>query len=164
MAKIFELKFTMKYAGKKLGLGTEHLYVKRYERLNMGDVHASAEFISDVIAFSETIQDFEAKYKEKAFTAWLDVDPCLTQLFLYTLNAYLEEDNFDNYNYDFRQWSLESLKEIQELIDDGKYTVCNYCKSIIPTSETVTINGGRWEGRVVCLDCVEKINLNHYNK
>lgn len=162
MKQIHELKFTMKYAGKKLDLGTEHLYAKRYEGLNMGDVHASAEFISDVIAFSQTIQDFKARYKEKAFTTWLDVDPCFTQLFLYMLNAYLEEDNLDNYDYDFRQWCLESLEEIQELIDGGEYTVCNYCKSIIPASETVTINGGRWEGRVVCLDCVEKIN--HYNK
>lgn len=153
MKEMHELKFTMKYAGKKLDLGTEHLYPKVYEGRNMGDICLSAQYASDVIAFSETVQDFERRYPETAFTKNLDVDPHLTQLFLYMLNAYTEKDNLDEYAYDFREWCMNSLEEIQDLIDDGEYEICNYCRSIVPKEGTVTINGGFWEGRTVCFKC-----------
>lgn len=157
MKKIHELKFTMKYAGKELRLGAEHLYPKAYSEYDMADVHASADFAHNAIAFSENIQDFEQRHLNKAFTKQLDVDPNLTQLFLYMLNAYLEESNLDAYGYDFREWVKESLEEIQDLIDEGEYVVCYYCKSIVPKEETVTVNGGFWKGSVVCPDCLRKI-------
>ena len=160
MKQIHELKFTMKYTGKELDLGTEHLYPKVYDGYNMGDIRLSAEFVADVIGFSETIQDFEARYKENAFTKRLDAEPHLTQLFLYMLNAYTEKDNLDGYCYDFREWVIESLEEIQELIDDGEYEVCDYCQSIVPKEETVTINGDFYEGRTVCFECSVLINRN----
>ena len=160
MKQIHELKFPMKYAGKKLDLGTEHLYPKAYDGYNMGDIGLSAEFITGVIEFSEAIQDFEARYKESAFTKRLDTEPHLTQLFLYMLNAYMEKDNLDGYYYDFREWVMNSLEEIQELIDDGEYEVCDYCRSIVPKEETVTINGGFYEGCTVCFGCSVLINGN----
>ena len=52
MKQIRELKFTMKYAGKKLDLSKEHLYPKAYEGRNMGDICLSAQYASDVFAFS----------------------------------------------------------------------------------------------------------------
>lgn len=157
MNRIHELKFTMKYAGKKLDLGTEHLYPKAYSEYNMADVHASADFAHNAIAFSEDIQDFEQRHPNKAFTRQLDVDPNLTQLFLYMLNAYLEESNLDAYDYDFREWVKESLEEIQDLIDEDEYVVCYYCKSIVPKRMSVTVNDGFWKGSIVCPDCLKKI-------
>lgn len=154
---LHELKFTMKYAGKTLDLSTEHLYQKTYSKYNMADVHASAEFAHNAIAFSENIQDFEQRHLDKAFTKQLDVDPNLTQLFLYMLNAYSEESNLDAYGYDFREWVKESLEEIQDLIDEGEYVICYYCKSIVPKRMTVTVNDGFWKGSVVCPDCLTKI-------
>lgn len=158
MKQIHELKFTMKYAGKKLDLGTEHLYPKVYDSYNMGDIRASAEFIGETIGFSETIQDFEARYKENAFTKRLDTEPHLTQLFLYMFNAYTEKDNLDGYCYGFREWVMYSLEEIQELINDGEYEVCDYCRSIVPKEKTATINGGFYEGRTICFECFIRIN------
>lgn len=157
MKQIHELKFTMKYAGKKLDLSTEHLYPKVYSKYNMADVRASAEFAYDAIAFSESIQDFEQRYRYKAFTKQLDVEPNLTQLFLYMLNAYSEESNLDAYSYDFREWVEDSLEEIQDLIDEGEYVVCYYCKSIVPKRMTATVNDGFWKGSIVCPDCLKKI-------
>ena len=86
------------------------------------------------------------------------MDPNLTQLFLYMLNAYTEKDNLDGYAYDFREWCMNSLEEIQDLIDKGEYEICDYCKSIVPKEGTVTINGGFWEGRTVCFKCSNIIN------
>ena len=157
MKKMYELKFTMKYAGKTLDLSTEHLYPKAYSEYDMADVHASADFAHNAIAFSENIQDFEQRHPDKAFTKQLDVDPNLTQLFLYMLNAYLEESNLDAYGYDFREWVKESLEEIQDLIDEGEYMICYYCKSIVPKRMTVTVNDGFWKGSIVCPDCLKKI-------
>ena len=158
MKQIPELKFTMKYAGKKLDLSTEHLYPKVYSKYDMTNICASSNLIHDAIAFSETVHDFELRYPETAFTKNLDVEPHPTQLFLYMLNAYTEKDNLDEYAYDFREWCMNSLEEIQDLIDGGEYEICNYCKSIVPKEGTVTINGGFWEGCTVCFKCSNLIN------
>lgn len=157
MKEMIELKFTMKYAGKKLDLSTEHLYPKVYSKYDMTNICASANLIHDAIAFSETVHDFELRYPETAFTKNLDVEPHLTQLFLYMLNAYTEKDNLDGYAYDFREWCMNSLEEIQDLIDEGEYVVCDYCKSIVPKEETAIVNGGFWKGSVVDRECFHKI-------
>ena len=160
MKQIHELKFTMKYAGKKLDLGTEHLYPKAYEGHNMGDICLSAEYTVAVLGFSESLKEFEERHAYNTFTTNMDVEPNLSQLFMYMFNAYLDESNSEAYCYDFREWCLESFEEIQDLIDEGEYVVCNYCKSVVPKGETATINDGFWKGSVVDRDCFVKIFFN----
>lgn len=158
MKQIPELKFTMKYAGKKLDLSTEHLYPKGYEGHNMGDICLSAEYTVAVLEFSESLKEFEERHAYNTFTTNMDVEPNLSQLFMYMLNAYTEKDNSEGSYHDFREWCMESFEEIQDLIDEGEYVVCDYCKSIVPKEGTVTINGGFWEGRTVCFKCSNIIN------
>lgn len=158
MKQIHELKFTMKYAEKKLDLSTEHLYPKAYEGHNMGDICLSAEYTVAVLEFSESLKEFEERRAYNTFTTNMDVEPNLSQLFMYMLNAYTEKDNLDGCAYDFREWCMNSLEEIQDLIDDGEYEICDYCKSVVPKEGTVTINGGFWEGRTVCFKCSNIIN------
>ena len=157
MKQIHELKFTMKYAGKTLDLSTEHLYPKDYEGKNMGDICFSAEYTERVLEFSESLKDFEERHAYNTFTTNMDIGPNLTQLFIYVLNAYLDKDNLDGYCYDFREWVKESFEEIQDLIDEGEYVICYYCKSIVPKGMTATVNDGFWKGSIVCPDCFKKI-------
>lgn len=160
MKEMTELKFTMKYAGKKLDLSTEHLYPKAYEGRNMGDIQALAEYTVAVLGFSESLKEFEERHAYNTFTTNMDIEPNLSQLFMYMLNAYTEKDNLDGYCYDFREWCAESFEEIQDLIDEGEYVICDYCKSIVPKEETTIVNGGFWKGSVVDCDCFHKIYFN----
>lgn len=157
MKEMHELKFTTKYAGKTLDLSTEHLYPKAYEGKNMGDICFSAEYTERVLEFSESLKEFEERHAYNTFTTNMDIGPNLTQLFLYMLNAYSEESSLDAYGCYFREWVKESLEEIQDLIDEGEYVVCYYCKSVVPKRMTVTVNDGFWKGSVVCPDCLKKI-------
>ena len=93
MKEMHELKFTIKYAGKKLDLSTEHLYPKAYEGHNMGDICLSAEYTVAVLEFSESLKEFEECHAYNTFTTNMDVEPNLSQLFMYMLNAYQEKDN-----------------------------------------------------------------------
>lgn len=158
MEKIRELYFVMKYAGKTLRLDDKTLYPKLYAKYDFKNPTASIQYAVDAITFSEAVQEFETKYKEHAFTKSFDREPELTALFLYFLNTYTQEDNLDGYAYDFREWCMNSLEEIQDLVDDGEYEVCYYCKSVLPKEGTVTINGGFWEGSTVCFRCSNIIN------
>lgn len=158
MKEMHELKFTIKYAGKKLDLSTEHLYPKVYEGHNMGDICLSAEYTVAVLEFSESLKEFEERHAYNTFTTNMDVEPNLSQLFMYMFNAYQEKDNTEGCYYDFREWCKESFEEIQDLIDEGEYEICYYCKSIVPKEGTVTINGGFWEGCTVCFKCSNIIN------
>ena len=157
MKEMIELKFTMKYAGKKLDLSTEHLYPKAYEGHNMGDICLSAEYTVAVLEFSESLKEFEERHAYNTFTTNMDVEPNLSQLFMYMLNAYTEKDNSEGSYHDFREWCLESFEEIQDLIDEGEYVVCDYCKSIVPKEETAIVNGGFWKGSIVDRECFHKI-------
>lgn len=158
MKEMTELKFTMKYAGKKFDLSTEHLYPKAYEGHNMGDICLSAEYTVAVLEFSESLKEFEERHAYNTFTTNMDVEPNLSQLFMYMLNAYQEKDNVEGYYYNFGEWCMNSLEEIQDLVDEGEYVICYYCKSIVPKEETVTINGGFWKGSTVCFKCSNTIN------
>lgn len=160
MGKIRELNFVMKYEGKTLRLDDTSLYPKLYAKYNfkLENPTASIQYAIDAITFSEAVQEFEIKYKEHAFTKSFDRDPELTVLFLYFLNTYTQEDNFDAQCCSFYDWCEGSLEEIQELIDDDEYEVCDRCKSILQKEKTVTINGGLWKGNTVCFKCSNIIN------
>ena len=49
------------------------------------------------------------------------------------------------------------LLKYADLIDEGEYVICYYCKSIVPKRMTVTVNDGFWKGSIVCPDCLRKI-------
>lgn len=123
------------------------------ENMNITDVAI------DSFIFMEAVIDFERKLKETAFTKVLDRDEGLIALFKHCINAYCDENNYEDVyicNTDFYEWTLRSLEEIQEAIINKEYVQCERCYSIVPKANTGILNGGLYKGQILCKECLYK--------
>lgn len=108
--------------------------------------------LGDAIAFGLAIQDFEETIqanKGEAFTTHLDCDRELIHLFLNFHKAWGSTELTADTIFEY---TLETLKTIQEKINAGEFKVCDSCYSLIDSNDVI-----EYQGNSLCKSCMKKI-------